>query len=413
MFTLYIYRLSASCTHISGLLHALAALAPTQLTPPSSAAGFSKATEENEDILPVTSYPCKWKAPKKRKQSNLKMADATFEKHMFGKITSKKRLRLEDFDPRPHKYRGNANTQLTAFLHQVRGMGLGISLLKDESTRCWNTVPMSSTTHAVPDDHVLKQSIDEFMKTICVTENEVREIEQRTRQQRKSPEWFSARRFRLTSSVFGEIFHRRAETLPDALVVRLLEQRQFTSPAVQWGIEHEPIALQAYLNYQHKNGHPGLTACSVGFHISCSHPFLGASPDAGAYDPSSVNEPYGFVEIKCPYTYRDDTPEAACDHSDFFCSLQTIAGVPKVRLRTSHNYYCQVQGQLGVGARPWCDFVVYTNKGLSIERILFDCEFWNNQLLPKLEEFYTKCFVPEIVSPIHKLGLPVRDLRKK
>ena len=39
---------------------------------------------------------------------------------------------------------------------------------------------------------IIKQPIDEFMKTICVTENEAREIEQGTQQQQKSPEWFSA-----------------------------------------------------------------------------------------------------------------------------------------------------------------------------------------------------------------------------
>ena len=55
---------------------------------------------------------------------------------------------------------------------------------------------------------------------------------------------------------------------------------------------------------------------------------------------------------------------------------------------------------------------MYTKKGLRVERISFISEFWNDQLLPKLEEFYTKCFVPEVVSPVHMLGLPIRDLRK-
>ena len=104
--------------------------------------------------------------------------------------------------------RGNANTQLVAFLRQVRGKGLGISLLKDESVHYWSSDPTSSVTHVLPDACRLKQSVDEFMKSLCVTEGEARKIEQETRQQRNSPEWFSARRFRLTSSVFGEIFHR-------------------------------------------------------------------------------------------------------------------------------------------------------------------------------------------------------------
>jgi len=82
------------------------------------------------------------------------------------------------------------------------------------------------------------------MKSLCVTEDQARKIEQETRQ-RNSPEWFRACRFRLTSSVFEEIAHRQAEIPPDALVMRLIEQRQITSPAIQWGVHQEVIAFQA------------------------------------------------------------------------------------------------------------------------------------------------------------------------
>lgn len=82
-----------------------------------------------------------------------------------------------------------------------------------------------------------------------------------------------------------------------------------------------------------------------------------------------------------------------------------------MRLRTNHNHYCQVQGHMGEGSRSWCDFVLSMKKNLSVERIPFDGEFWINQLVPKLEEFYTKCYVPRVVSPVHMLGLPVGDLR--
>ena len=127
--------------------------------------------------------------------------------------------------------------------------------------------------------------------------------------------------------------------------MRLIEQRQITSPAIQWGVQQEVIALQAYVDYQHHNGHPGLTVCSIGFHISHSHPYLGASPDGGVYDPSSVGESYGFVEIKCPYSHRDETPEAACESSSFCCSLENTNGIPTITLRISHNYYSKSKGR--------------------------------------------------------------------
>ena len=40
-------------------------------------------------------------------------------------------------------------------------------------------------------------------------------------------------------------------------------------------------------------------------------------------------------------------------------------------------------------------------------------DFWEKRLLPKLTEFYKKCIAPEIVSPMHALGQPIRDLRNK
>ena len=84
--------------------------------------------------------------------------------------------------------------------------------------------------------------------------------------------------------------------------------------------------------------------------------------------------------------------------------LQNSDDSDRVNLR---HYYAQVQGQLAIGGRPWCDFVVYTTKGINVQRIKFDNNYWENILLPKLSEFYDNCLAPEIVSPVHALGLPI------
>ena len=54
--------------------------------------------------------------------------------------------------------------------------------------------------------------------------------------------------------------------------------------------------------------------------------------------------------------------------------------------------------------------IVYTEKGLSFQRIHFDHSFWRD-LVVKLKDFYDICLGPEIVSPVHLLGIKVRDLR--
>ena len=171
----------------------------------------------------------------------------------------------------------------------------------------------------------------------------------------------------------------------------------------------EPIAISKYVEYQQSNGHPDLTVCASGFIVSTQHPFLGASPDGAVYDPSNSLQPFGFLEIKCPYTARDISPLEACMSSSFCCRVASITRC--VQLKESHAYFSQVQGQIAIGCRPWCNFVIYTNKIISVERISFNESFWNDKLLPKLILFYDNC-VPEIVSPVHNLGLPVRDLSK-
>ena len=285
-------RKSASCAHISALLHALVALTPVPFPVASS------VHDDDAESVPVTSLPCQWRAPRKRKESNLKMSDATFEKHVYGQRKKVKLLPIEDYDPRPEKYRNKVDTHMKKFLAAVRGKGLGVFLLMDPSTRYWgeNTQP-ALLPRELPSEEQLECTIIEFVKSLSVTMQQARDIEGKTRSQRHSPEWFAACRYRITASVFGLIYHRKPDTTPDAVVVKLLDQQQITSPAIKWGIEHESEALKACEEHQHRTGHTELT-CAAGFHVSISHPFLGASPDGGVYDPSNIGEPYGLRRSK-------------------------------------------------------------------------------------------------------------------
>lgn len=150
--------------------------------------------------------------------------------------------------------------------------------------------------------------------------------------------------------------------------------------------------------------------CSAGFVIYEDKPYLGATPDAYIHDPNR-REQYGLIEIKCPYKYRNVTPEGACLSSDFCSTISTQAGTRTINLKQNYPYYSQVQGQLAITGRKWCNFVICTNKGISVETIAYDEDFWNDRLLPTLVGFYENCVAPEIVSPIHLVGMRMRDLR--
>ena len=75
-----------------------------------------------------------------------------------------------------------------------------------------------------------------------------------------------------------------------------------------------------------------------------------------------------------------------------FC-LQKLTG--KIQLKKSHNYFYQIQGCMATLNVSWCDFVVFTNVDLRIERIYFDIDFWH-KIVPELSSFYTEYMLPEL-----------------
>ena len=60
--------------------------------------------DSDGESLPCTSQPCRWKPPKKRKESTLRLANVTFMKHDYAKPHKKKVRQVEDFDPRPDSF---------------------------------------------------------------------------------------------------------------------------------------------------------------------------------------------------------------------------------------------------------------------------------------------------------------------
>ena len=194
--------MSASCTHVSALLHALAALCSTsfQLQPNLPSTSYSET-----EPTPVTSLPCQWKAPKTKKDRTLQIASTSFEQHDYRKPVKRKIQLLENFDPRPPEFRGQIQSRVPAFLESVNGEQLSISVLLDSTLQ----QSQQSPTPINLDDKALSTSIAAFKETLKVTTERIHEIEKNTREQRHSSLWFTVRRYRITSSAFGSILKRR------------------------------------------------------------------------------------------------------------------------------------------------------------------------------------------------------------
>ena len=113
--------------------------------------------------------------------------------------------------------------------------------------------------------------------------------------------------------------------------------------------------------------------------VTNEFPFLGASPDGKVCDAGQ----FGILEIKCPYASRNSTISEACDLRNFCLEKNQQT----VQLKWPHAYYTQVQGQLMVTGCDFCDFVVFTQKDLHVQRILPDFAFMSSMLLV-LATFY-------------------------
>ena len=398
---------------MSALLHALTSISSSQVPfHVTGTPGTNDNVDEEDTPLPITSFICQWVKPRKRKENSAKMSETDFLKHVYGRTIKHELKPIASFDPRPSEYKGNVSVQLVPYLEKVRGMGIGISMLLDSSTQVWSEHSDSDTSAmTLPSKSEVEDRVKAFISSLHLPLEKIREIERNTKLQHQSASWYNARKYRLTASLFGEVYRRKENTPPDSLVLRVIDSRQFTSAATDWGKSNESLALEKYETHQKSLGRFEMTFCKAGFVICETHPFLGASPDSYVYDPSRQHH-YGLAEVKCPYKYKDVLVEEACENTDFFAELVKTSTGSHVGLKHSHPYYSQVQGQLAITGRQWCDFVIYTTKGISVDTIQFNEDFWKQKLLPSLERFYCNCIAPEIVSPIHYLGLPVRDLSK-
>ena len=230
-------------------------------------------------------------------------------------------------------------------------------------------------------------------KLNCTLE-EAQDIEATTVTQRLSSSWKENRMKRLTASHFGEVIIRKSKP-SEAFIRNILSPKNISSLAAPMhGIEHEDRAKLIYIKKMKKQLKPNIQVYESGLIVNPTFPYLGASPDGKVVD-KSVDEPYGLLEIKCPFKYRKKCPAAASDETDFFLEK---CGDDRLRLKRDHIYFYQIQGLMAIAGLTWCDFVVYTLTGMHVERVNFNSTLLKDTMFPKLSDFYYKFGVQYVQS---------------
>ena len=104
--------------------------------------------------------------------------------------------------------------------------------------------------------------------------------------------------------------------------------------------------------------------------------YLGATPDG-------IIDEYGIVEIKCPSSCQQLSPEEAIISRTFnFWTLRNKLIFP---INNKHKYYFQVHSQLHLAKRNYCFFVLWTPKCVKTENIIKPKKrLLSNQIILKL-----------------------------
>ncbi|KAG8175942.1 hypothetical protein JTE90_026926 [Oedothorax gibbosus] len=175
------------------------------------------------------------------------------------------------------------------------------------------------------------------LSSVVLTPEQGKLIEESTRDQSMSQEWKEQRKGRITASYFGRVC--KVKTGVDRLVLELLGESAAPEglPALQWGRKKENAALISFEKVEGVN-HADLKITRSGLYVSLDKPYLGASPDGFA---NCSCCPPAVLEIKCPYSIRNNRIGDSCGKSNFFLDENK-------KLKRNHNYYYQVQGLMHI-----------------------------------------------------------------
>lgn len=194
-----------------------------------------------------------------------------------------------------------------------------------------------------------------------------------------SPEWKALRLGKLTASRMADVLATtktgmsasRKNYLAQLVAERLTGElgECFTSGAMAWGTDHEPLARAEY-EILHDTfveqvpfvDHPQIAMC-------------GASPDGLAGED-------GLVEIKCPNTST---------HIDYLLSKKPPA-----------KYIPQMALQLACTGRKWCDFVSYDPRMPEKHRLFVVRYTPDADYLQKIED-EAMLFLNEVEATIKQL----------
>ena len=254
----------------------------------------------------------------------------------------------------------------------------------------------------------LQGHCNQVFDSMAVTKDQAKRVEMDTQDQANSKTWHRLRTGRITASRMKSVCKTPLEKPARSLINGICypTTQKFSNNATKWGCDHERDAVKAYCE-EMKTKHENFKCTPSGLVINPSFPHIGASPDSFASCDCCGD---GVVEVKCPYCVRYEEVSEVDDRLSY---LKKEAD-GSLKLNRSHAYFYQVQTQIFVTMKDYCNFVVWTESSGRpfVERITGDLEFWS-AALERATLFFKNVILPELVarvtsrSPMEQQPTPV------
>ncbi|CAG2244008.1 unnamed protein product [Mytilus edulis] len=315
--------------------------------------------EYGNDAQACTSKPCEWNKGKRSHRTPGKVSEAAYTSYQ------PKEIKLSDFDPRPESMRSTNDENLNCFVTNLKYSGISRG-----KSSMWESLLKTSYQ-----DYEISKEREGILRCLYMITN--------TESQAESNEWHASRWFRITASTakqannLGNLLNYPGDDVVNMKRFKAFIRNsiwginQYSSPDMMYGVENEDQARSDYTSYM-KLKTPYIEVEKTGFWVNNLWPELGCSPDGLVTDPVEVHK-HGLLEIKCLKIFREVAPKdlfgkldkKEIKRSDLYSSC---FGIPQsdntsLELKTSHIYYFQIQFQMAITGRNWCDFVLWSPVG--------------------------------------------------
>ena len=337
--------------------------------------------------IPCTSKECTWDKGKKRKKDPKRLSSTDYPNKKKKAI-----LKVIEFDPRPIDYRTITVNHMNNFVKNLQSIG-------NTELSMWET--QLKITYK---DYELRNETEEQLinqvKILLdnLTPDLIGEIPG-TKEQSQSNRWHTERLARLTAStaldavkigkLISEGERNAAIRAKKYIAVHLWRSEACVETTwMKYGLQSEPKAIAKYEDQTKKN------VTSTGMWVNPKYPYLGCSPDG-------LVGKDGLLEIKSLKLFKEYEIEKIVKDDGCLVPKETLGRQcfqikdGKCKLKKTHNYYYQVQFQMLVTERTYCDFVLYAEKGpVSIQRIERD-EALMAEILAYVRTFWFRVLAPE------------------